>query len=510
MTRICRAIKPHSSEGIAQIVYYHFGVGSQGGVFDRVVMGATGEGLGENIREAYSFLSNNYSRGDEIFLIGFSRGAYTARAVAGLISEIGLLTKKALQALPEIFRDVQHKRDPHYRPKNPDVPFRDKPSASNPRYVEELVRRGMTNMNASIKAIGVWDTVGSLGFPRIDPLIKIGLQGSDSKRMGFYDTKLSNCIENAFQALALDERRTPFSPAVWEKPRDSTTTLRQVWFPGVHSNVGGGYDDQELANISLAWMIAQLSPFLDMYPDYVLDQAEENNFYYRDRHKRVRPWSFGKLYNSLTGVYTLSGGTTRTPGCYYAVDPETGRQTDRPLRDTCEYVHPSVRTRIRLKGPGMEDHGRYEPPAMDDWKLVIEYPPAGSAAPPPPGAGAEGADGGGRPKPNIYWRARFGDEHVSTRVLPEAPLWGIERKLLDMDRETEEYVLFPPPTKSGKGNEGGERKSRRSSRMIDSGNNMDGNNRGSRDDRKGKRRSLLEPGPADDGRKRRSSSYGGP
>src|SRR5262249_37146776 len=186
--------------------------------------------------------------------------------------------------------DVLHRHDSHYRPKNPDVPFPNKPSASNPRYVEEMVRRGMTDIKATVKAIGIWDTVGSLGLPRIEPLVKIGLQSTESKRMGFYDTKLSNSIENAFQALALDERRTPFSPALWERPRGNTTTLRQVWFPGVHSNVGGGYDDQELSNITLAWMIAQLSPFLDMYPDYVLGQARENNFYYREHNKRVRPW----------------------------------------------------------------------------------------------------------------------------------------------------------------------------------------------------------------------------
>ena len=146
--------------------------------------------------------------------------------------------------------------------------------------------------------------------------------------MAFYDTKLSNCIEYAFQALALDERRSSFSPAVWEKPPGNHTvfppcslilpttlfsflpphvlpyrnmdktdllkTLRQVWFPGVHSNIGGGYDDQQLANITLAWMMSQLEPFLDMRLEYVLDQDEENARYYRKEHQRIRSWSFGE------------------------------------------------------------------------------------------------------------------------------------------------------------------------------------------------------------------------
>jgi uncharacterized protein (DUF2235 family) len=102
--------------------------------------GSIGEGVGENVREGYSFLANNWAPGDEIFLVGFSRGAFTARSIAGLIGQVGLLTKKALGSLAEVFKDVQHRRDPHYRPANPDVPFPDKPSADDPYYKEELDR----------------------------------------------------------------------------------------------------------------------------------------------------------------------------------------------------------------------------------------------------------------------------------------------------------------------------------------------------------------------------------
>jgi len=176
-------------------------------------------------------------------------------------------------------------------------------------------------------------------------------------------------------------------------------------------------------------MLAQLTPFIDMYSNYIVQQDSENNEYYRSRHKKLRPWSFGKLYNSMSGVYAIGGGTTRTPGTYYAVDPEDGRVTDRPLRDTNEYIHPSVRTRIMARGPGSDDKGRYEPEAMDEWKLVVSYP--------------QGPDG----KPEIYWKARFEDRNVSTRVLPESPLWGPERRLLGLDEDMEDEVLRPPPTK---------------------------------------------------------------
>jgi len=105
-----------------------------------------------------------------------------------------------------------------------------------------------------VQAVAVWDTVGSLGIPNTALLAKLGLPHS-TKEYKFYDTSLSGIIRHAFQALALDEQRAPFSPAVWERKHMShtTTDLRQVWFPGAHSNVGGGYPDQEVANISLAW-----------------------------------------------------------------------------------------------------------------------------------------------------------------------------------------------------------------------------------------------------------------
>ncbi|KAG9581943.1 hypothetical protein KCV01_g15190, partial [Aureobasidium melanogenum] len=430
VTRISRAIKPASSDSIPQIVYYHYGVGSQGGIVDRVYGGATGQGLSEAVREGYSYLATNWEVGDEIFLFGFSRGAFTARAIGGLIDNIGMLTKDGLPYLAEIFRDVQHRHDPDYKPKHPNKPFKNKPSVMDPRYRLELERRGMTRLRVPIKAIGVWDTVGSLGTPRIGWLEKIGVQSSASKRMSFYDTKLPDCVEYAFQALALDERRSAFAPALWEKRPGNTTVLRQVWFPGVHSNIGGGLPDQELANITLAWMMSQVTPFLDMDLDYALDQQDDTEQYYKETKQKPRPWSFGKIVNSMTGIYALGGATTRTPGRYYVVDPTDGRKTDTPLQATHEYMHPSVRTRFRLKGPGVDDEGSYDPKALHDWKLFVDYD------------GEKGQGG----RPDVFWKLRTAERNVTTRMIPEAPLLPLERELLEMDPEMEEFVFRPAPT----------------------------------------------------------------
>ncbi|KAI4096895.1 MAG: hypothetical protein LQ344_000695 [Seirophora lacunosa] len=426
ITRITHAIKAKSADGVPQVVYYQAGIGTEGGIVNKIVGGATGQGLSQNIRETYTFLANNYSNGDEIFLIGFSRGAFTARSVAGLIGGVGLLTKSGLPDLAEVFKDFQHRRDPNYRPANPDIPFPNKPSASDPRYRETMEREGLTRLRIKIKVIGVFDTVGSLGIPRVGILERFGVQARDAREYSFYDTSLDNCIENAYQALALDENRTSFSPAVWEKPPGNTTNLRQVWIPGVHSNIGGGYADQGMANISLAWMISQLEPFVDFDAEYILDCHDDTKMYYKDTGQKPRPWSFGKIYNSLTGVYLLDGSTTRTPGAYCRVDPSTGRATSKPLRQTNEYIHPSARTRLELAGPGKADRGTYEAPALDPYKLKYEDDPTNGT------------------RPRAMWVSRAKPRKSGggpRKEIPESPLWDKEKLLLKESPKMYDYVL---------------------------------------------------------------------
>lgn len=285
----------------------------------------------------------------------------------------------------------------------------------------------------TIKAIGVWDTVGALGTPRIGWLERVGLQSSASKLEGFYNTQLSSCVENAFQALALDERRASFSPTLWERPpgdEGRDTKLRQVWFPGVHSNVGGSYPDQELANITLAWMMSQLMPFLDLDTNVLFEEQAETQQYYKETDQPIRSWSFGELYNSFRGVYALGGSQTRTPGAYCELDPYTAKSTGHPLRHTHEYIHPSVRVRYRLGGPGAEDKGTYECKALHDWKIEIVDP----------GTRADGGRGKGVA---IAWKYEGDDERVTKKVIYERPLEPLEKELLYMcrDRQVVDYAL---------------------------------------------------------------------
>lgn len=422
VTRISQAIKPTSSDGVPQVVFYQAGIGSTGNFINKVVGGATAEGLSENIRSAYSFIATNYSAGDEIYLFGFSRGAFTARSVAGLIDGVGLLTKHGLHYLAEIFKDFENRENPNYKPAYPNTPIADKPSALDPRYKAQLRKKGLSRLDIPIKVVGVWDTVGSLGIPRIEWLERLQLQTKSTKEYLFYDTALNNHIENAFQALALDEHRAAFSPAVWEKPRGNETNLRQVWFSGVHGNIGGGYADQGQANITLAWMMSQVSSFIEFDQNYILDQYEEALKHYDQTDQKPRPWSFGEIYRSFTGFYILAGRATRIPGGYTKVDPDTGRSTGKPLRQTNEYIHPSVRSRIKLKGPGVEDMGVYDGHPMDPYKLKTMNETAGGP-------------------PVILWQPRNRRKGSRLKDLPESPLWRMELELLEESPRIEEYVL---------------------------------------------------------------------
>ncbi|KAI9808172.1 MAG: hypothetical protein M1825_004629 [Sarcosagium campestre] len=371
VTRIGRAIKAETASGRQQIVYYQAGVGTGNTLWDKVVGGGTGLGLSEHCREAYAFLANNWCEDDTIILLGFSRGAYTARSMADLIGRVGLLTKRGLGSFYHVFKDYENSNDEDYKSSYPDLPFENKPPFRDPSYGIRLEKLGLTRLQVPIKAVAVWDTVGSLGIPSISWLERIGISPTN-REYSFYDTRLNASIENAFQALALDEQRGPFSPAVWEKPAGSQTNLKQVWFPGVHTNIGGGYADSDISNITMAWMMSQLDPFIEFDPDYLNSELTETGKYYTSIHRSIPSWGLGTVYNSLTGFHILAGKKPRTPGRYYRADHDSSRLTDQPLENTNEYIHACVRKRYGKPNTGTEGKGVYEPGSLKDWKLVSD------------------------------------------------------------------------------------------------------------------------------------------
>jgi uncharacterized protein (DUF2235 family) len=304
VAKMARAVKPHDERGISQLIYYHPGVGT-GNWFDWMLGGGFGVGLSGNIESAYSFLVDNFEYGDEIFLFGFSRGAFTVRSLAGFIGLVGLLEKADMGFFPQVYKIYRSKRYRSALVQSPDPTemrnaFRKvfpegEANGDNARLLEVLNRSRMTE----IFFIGVWDTVGSLGVP----FRWLGPFGAS--RYSFHNTDLGEAISYAYQALAIDERRGPFPPTLWTRPRGrgdlagaKTQVLEQVWFAGCHSNVGGGYADCGLSDISFLWMAAKAMAATAEASDATLAMDEEFLKRYIDR-------SMGALIDSRAGFWLL-------------------------------------------------------------------------------------------------------------------------------------------------------------------------------------------------------------
>lgn len=292
---------------VPQILFYDEGVGT-GNRVDRLKGGAFGEGLEDNIWDAYRFLLANYEPGDEIYLFGFSRGAFTARSIGGMIRKCGILERTRIRSYSEAralyTNDGVHPDDAEA------VEFREKHSVGG-------------GESPAIRFIGVWDTVGSLGIP-----IR-GLRWVTHRKYQFHDVALSKKVERAAQALAIDEHRAPFEPTLWAYQPKQGQTIEQVWFCGAHSDVGGGYAETGLSDIALEWMIGKARA-----AGLVFDQGVLAAY-------PLDPRPLGELHNSKKGLYFVTPGIDRPIGIASAVDPEA-KKDGPPTADPTQSVHPSV------------------------------------------------------------------------------------------------------------------------------------------------------------------------
>ncbi len=231
--KLARAIKPIGSDGIPQQVFYDWGVGSY---YSKVTGGITGKGLHKNIMDNYRYIVQNYKPNDEIYLFGFSRGAYTIRSLCGMINNCGILKRPDAARIQEAF-DLYKKRG----------------SVNAPDGKNSIAfRKTYSHASRKIKFVGVWDTVGAMGIP-------ISFLGLFDDKDEFYDTKLGRNVEIARHALAIDEHREDFLPTIWEKRQNMD--LIQVWFSGAHSNIGGSYkpdqDGSLASDTPLSWIMRE-------------------------------------------------------------------------------------------------------------------------------------------------------------------------------------------------------------------------------------------------------------
>ena len=245
-------IKTSGADGVAQHVHYHDGVGAEGDLFKKLLGGAIGLGLKQIIRECYDFVVKDYTVGDEIYLIGFSRGAYAARALAGLIGASGI--QRATDAAT--FEIAWQ----HYRTKPAARAHPQTASSSERKAIAEYAAAGSAfHDTRTVKCVAVWDTVGSYGIPAglgLAPLARYFALFV----LGFHDTSFGDHVEVGLHAVGVDEHRRPFVPTFWTIPRGQKPKghVEQTWFAGAHCNVGGGYPDAGLSDQALVWMIARL------------------------------------------------------------------------------------------------------------------------------------------------------------------------------------------------------------------------------------------------------------
>ncbi|MEX0861107.1 MAG: DUF2235 domain-containing protein [Cucumibacter sp.] len=262
------AVQSVAPDGVVQLVHYGEGIGT-GHVLSSLQVwaaGAFGIGLDDKILDAYRFLIFNYEPGDEVFIFGFSRGAYTARALGGLVRKCGILTKGRVDKIEEALKFYRNRSDSTHPDHDLAQEFRLTFSQEVLMKAEDTRFRDAIGVPAPpagqpplrIRFIGVWDTVGAFGIPNY---LITSLILRFAKRYEFYDTRLSSIVEAARHAVAVDETRRAFVPSLWENLATLNEASRapdrylQLWFPGDHGSVGGGGDITGLSAAALAWML---------------------------------------------------------------------------------------------------------------------------------------------------------------------------------------------------------------------------------------------------------------
>lgn len=275
-----------------QIVFYDNGVGTQKNRYIRALSGGLGFGFERNVCDLYTFLARNYEPGDRIWFFGFSRGASTVRACNGMISICGLVKGAGLRN-----RELTTLVDEAFSAY--------KQHEQTPERANMLKESERSHGSVPIHFLGVWDTVVALGFPSrtdvtgtvsgwLNDLFIRAEAWLDRKwPHQFYHYRLTDNVVHACQALAIDDERTAFWPHVWREEGRPAGSVEQVWFAGMHSNVGGGYERSGMASVPLYWMMLRAQRYGLHFEEGRLQEA------LNDSHIH------GRMYHSRDGLGLL-------------------------------------------------------------------------------------------------------------------------------------------------------------------------------------------------------------
>ena len=292
--KLARATTQVDDEGTLQITYYDAGVGAMNRApnlrtkvvrfFDNKLGGGWGAGFEVNVEESYTFLANNYSAGDEVFIFGFSRGASQARSLVRLIEWAGgFPTKNDVYYVPSLVTRFLERRGEGSGQELWDE-RNQRRAAEGRALLEPLVP-------ARIQFLGVWDTVLALGT-------RLAARGGSSGKKHRFHTPSEPpaIVDRCRHALAIDERRHDFQPEIWDT-HGADDACEQRWFPGVHSNVGGGLSTDGLANGALIWICKEAraaglglrDDFLRFYCNNACDEASGKSGFYVFGDFMMRP-----------------------------------------------------------------------------------------------------------------------------------------------------------------------------------------------------------------------------
>ncbi len=326
VVKVALSLRDRDRAGVVQRVFYNAGVGT--GRFDRLRGGALGFGLSRHVRECYRFLVENYEPGDELYFFGFSRGAFTARSAAGLVRNSGILRREHQNRIDDAFT-LYRGRDP----------------LSHPRGTRATLFRRSFSYEPRVHFMGVWDTVGALGVPILGP----GWANVLGRRWQFHDTDLSTRVNLAYQALAIDEDRGPFVPTLWNRQEGAgTQVLEQVWFAGVHSDVGGGYPDPSLAELPLLWLADRAAKAgLEFQDGYFSGRAPADPAAVEEARamgRYIAPDGAAPVTASRRGIYRVLRRHVRDPG--------RERASDRDQIADGQCIASSARDRVAAGGYG--------------------------------------------------------------------------------------------------------------------------------------------------------------
>lgn len=355
-------VKATVSNGRENLVFYERGVGT-GTLIDRLSGGAVGFGLDRNIRRAYKSLSFHYQPGDQIFIFGFSRGSYTARSLVGYIAAAGLLRR-------DLCNEDHERRAWDF--------YRTHPNDRLSGIWSDLTELVHDRDQLRVACLAVFDTVGSLGVP-LEAFMRV-----NREHFEFHSVELPSITHVNLHALAIDEHRWPFQASLWRQPQFKSVQTRteQVWFPGAHADVGGGYTEEAkrkggsyIEDIPLDWMIRRLKHYFSDFPlpDFYIPSPSPHS----SMEQHYRGWLHATQHDSRVGIYRLypqawrSIGNAEIPGARLIAN-EMVVSYDRHAKPLNEFVHVSALERYARSVPVGDRPTQYVPKNLETVYAAIE------------------------------------------------------------------------------------------------------------------------------------------